>query len=156
MRDNGGGSDELAEMVIGRFITQDIVCSISFLRRSGTNLYEKSIMIAEPRGPWCYEGKVAVLINAGCASACEHFVSGMYEAGALLVGTPTTGACGWSKGIDLPGGVTLRCALTFPLHGKVPSPLHGIEPHHLVTPTIEDIRTDRDTVLEKAMALLNP
>lgn len=156
VRDNGGGSDELAETVIGRFITQDIVCSISFLRRSGTNLYEKSIMIAEPRGPWCYKGKVAVLTNAGCASACEHFVSGMYEAGALLVGTPTTGACGWSKGIDLPGGVTLRCALTFPLHGKVPSPLHGIEPHHLVTPTIDDIRAGRDTVLEEAMALLNP
>ncbi len=156
VRDNGGGSDELAETVIGRFIKQDVVCSISFLRRSGTNLYEKSIMIAEPRGPWCYEGKVAVLINAGCASACEHFVSGMFEAGALLVGTPTTGACGWSKGIDLPGGVTLRCALTFPLHGKVPSPLHGIEPHHLVTPTIADIRAGRDTVLEKAMALLKP
>mgnify|MGYP001071915408 CR=1 FL=1 len=156
VRDNGGGSDELAETVIGRFIKQDVVCSISFQRRSGTNLYEKSIMIAEPRGPWCYEGKVAVLTNAGCASACEHFVSGMYEAGALLVGTPTTGACGWSKGIDLPGGVTLRCALTFPLHGKVPSPLHGIEPHHLVTPTIDDIRAGRDTVLEKAIALLNP
>ena len=99
---------------------------------------------------------MAVLTNAGCASACEHFVSGMFEAGALLVGTPTTGACGWSKGIDLPGGVTLRCSLTFPLHGKVPSPLHGMEPHHLVTPTIEDIRAGRDTVLEKAMALLGP
>ena len=155
VRDNGGGSDELAEEAIGRFITQKVLCSVSFQRVSGTNTYEKIIHIADPRGPWCYEGKVAVLTNAGCASACEHFVSGMYEAGALLVGTPTTGACGWSKGIDLPGGVTLRCALTFPLHGKVPSPLHGIEPHHLVTPTIEDIRAGRDTVLEKAMALLN-
>ena len=155
VRDNGGGSDRLAETVIGRFITQKVVCSISFQRESGTDTYKKLIHIAEPRGPWCYEGKVAVLTNSGCASACEHFVSGMFEAGALLVGTPTTGACGWSKGIDLPGGVTLRCALTFPLHGKVPSPLHGIVPHHLVTPTIEDIRTGRDTVLERALALLS-
>ena len=156
VRDNGGGADELAEQVIGRFITQSVVCSVSFQRQAGTNTYDKIIQIADPRGPWCYEGKVAVLTNAGCASACEHFVSGMFEAGALLVGTPTTGACGWSKGIDLPGGVTLRCSLTFPLHGKVPSPLHGMEPHHLVTPTIEDIRAGRDTVLEKAMALLGP
>ena len=154
VRDNGGGSDRLAETVIGRFITQRTVCSISFQRQPGTDMYEKLIHIAEPRGPWCYEGKIAVLTNEGCASACEHFVSGMFEAGAVLVGRPTTGACGWSKGIDLPGGVTLACALTFPLHGKVPSPLHGIEPHHLVTPTIDDIRSGRDTILEKAMALL--
>jgi hypothetical protein len=156
VRDNGGGADGLAENVIGRFITHKVVASISFQRQAGTNTYEKFTNVVEPRGPWCYPGKVAVLINEGCASACEHFVSGMFEAGALLVGTPTTGACGWSNGIDLPGGVTLRCSLTFPLHGKVPSPLHGIEPHHLVAPTIEDIRAGRDTVLEKATTLLNP
>ncbi len=155
VRDNGGGADNLAETVIGRFITHKVVASISFQRRAGTDTYEKFINVVAPRGPWCYPGKVAVLINEGCASACEHFVSGMFEAGALLVGTPTTGACGWSNGIDLPGGVTLRCSLTFPLHGKVPSPLHGIEPHHLVLPTIEDIRAGRDTVLEKAITLLN-
>jgi hypothetical protein len=156
VRDNGGGADGLAEMVIGRFITHKVIGSISFHRRAGTNTYEKTVELVEPRGPWCYPGKVAVLINEGCASACEHFVSGMFEAGAVLVGTPTTGACGWSKDIDLPGGVTLYCSLTFPLHGKVPSPLHGIEPHHLVTPTIADIRAGRDPALEKAMALLNP
>ncbi len=155
VRDNGGGADDLAETVIGRFITRKVVASISFQRRAGTDTYEKFTNVVSPRGPWCYSGKVAVLTNEGCASACEHFVSGMYEAGAILVGTPTTGACGWSKGIDLPAGVTLRCSLTFPLHGKMPSPLHGIEPHHLATPTIEDLRAGRDTVLEKAIALLN-
>jgi C-terminal processing protease CtpA/Prc len=156
VRDNGGGQDFLAETVIGRFITRKVVASISFQRRAGTVLYEKFTNVVSPRGPWCYSGKVAVLINEGCASACEHFVSGMFEAGALLVGTPTIGACGWSKEIELPAGVSLRCSLTFPLHGKMPSPLHGIEPHHLVTPKIEDIRTGRDTVLEKARELLKP
>jgi C-terminal processing protease CtpA/Prc len=155
VRDNGGGSDGLAETVIGRFITRKVVASISFQRQAGTNLYEKIVFVVNPRGPWCYPGKVAVLTNEGCASACQHFVSGMFEAGALLVGTPSSGACGWSKGIDLPAGVTLRCALTFPLHGKVPSPQNGIPPHHLVTPTIEDLRAGRDTVLEKALAELN-
>jgi C-terminal processing protease CtpA/Prc len=156
VRDNGGGADALAETVIGRFITHKVLASVGFQRRAGTDLYEKIVFVVEPRGPWCYGGKVAVLINEGCASACEHFVSGMFEAGALLVGTPTTGACGWSKNIDLPAGVSLRCSLTFPLHGKVPSPLHGIEPHHLVTPTIADLRAGRDTVLEKALELLKP
>jgi carboxyl-terminal processing protease len=118
-------------------------------------MYKKTIAIAEPRGPWRYEGKVAVLINEGCASACEHFVSGMFEAGALLVGTPTSGACGWSKLIELPVGVRLSCSLTFPLHGKVPSPLNGMQPHHLVLPAIDDLRDGRDTVLEEAVNLLS-
>jgi len=78
------------------------------------------------------------------------------EAGATLIGTPTVGACGWSKNIDLPAGVSLRCSLTFPLHGKVPSPLNGIPPHYLVEPTIDDIRSGRDPILEKAKALLLP
>ena len=155
VRDNGGGQDRLAETVIARFITKPVLASVSFQRRPGTNLYEKIVFTVAPRGPWRYSGRVAVLINQGCASACEHFVSGMFEAGALLVGTPTIGACGWSKEILLPGGVSLRCALTFPLHGKVPSPLNGIEPHYLVTPTITDLRGGRDTVLEKAITLLN-
>jgi len=156
VRDNGGGQDFLAETVIGRFITRKVVASISFQRREGTNLYEKFTNVVSPRGDWQYSGKVAVLINEGCASACEHFVSGMHEAGALLVGTPTIGACGWSKQIELPAGVDLRCSLTFPLHGKMPSPLHGIEPHCLVEPTIQDIRDGRDTVLERARELLKP
>ena len=156
VRDNGGGSDELAETVIGRFIEKKVLCSVSFQRQPGTDTYDKLVHIAGPRGPWCYKGKVAVLTNEGCASACEHFVSGMFEAGALLVGRPTIGACGWSQGIELPCGVTLSCSLTFPLHGKTPSPLNGIPPHHLVLPTIEDIRSGRDTILEEAKRLLIP
>jgi C-terminal processing protease CtpA/Prc len=151
VRGNGGGSDALAADVVSRFIDQPVVCSISFHRRSGTAIYDKTIELAYPRGPWKYPGKVVVLIDPGCASACEHFVSGMFEAGATLIGTPTSGACGWSKQHDLPGGVTLRCSLTFPLHGKVPSPLHGMEPHIWALPTIEDIKKGNDYVLEKAL-----
>jgi len=154
VRDNGGGSDNLAGEVVGRFIDKKVLCSISFHRRAGTNIYEKTVEFAEPRGEWRYEGRVAVLINEGCASACEHFVSGMFEAGATLVGVPTSGACGWMKAVRLPGNVTLSCSLTFPLHGRIPSPLNGIPPHHLVTPTFEDIRSGRDVVLQEAIEIL--
>jgi C-terminal processing protease CtpA/Prc len=104
VRNNRGGSDDLADLVTGRFLHAPIVSSISFHREAGTNRYEKTIEIAQPRGPWRYAGRVAVLTNEDCASACEHFVSGIRASGeAILVGRPTTGACGWRKPIPLPG-----------------------------------------------------
>ena len=155
VRDNRGGSDALADQVTGRFLTGPIVSSISFHREAGTNRYEKTVEIAHPRGPWRYAGRVAVLTNEDCASACEHFVSGMRASGqAILVGRPTTGACGWNKGIPLPGGATLSCSLTIPFHGAEPSPLHGIEPDVLVLPTLEALCAGRDLVIEEALAAL--
>jgi carboxyl-terminal processing protease len=155
VRGNGGGSDALADQVTGRFLRAPIVSSISFHREAGTNRYEKTVEIAQPRGPWRYEGRVAVLTDEGCCSACEHFVSGMRASGvALLIGRPTTGACGWSKAIALPGGATLYCSLTFPFHGTEPSPLHGIEPDRLVLPTLEALRAGSDLILDEAIACL--
>ena len=155
VRNNRGGSDALADQVTGRFLTGPIVSSISFHREAGTQRYEKTVEIAHPRGPWRYEGRVAVLTNEDCASACEHFVSGMRASEqAILVGRPTTGACGWSKRIPLPGGAALRCSLTLPFHGAESSPLHGIEPDFLVLPTLTALRDGRDLVIEEAIARL--
>jgi len=155
VRDNRGGSDDLADEVTGRFLGAPIVSSISFHREAGTQHYEKTVNIAHPRGPWRYEGRVAVLTNEDCASACEHFVSGMRASGAaLLVGRPTTGACGRRKSIPLPDGLTLFCALTIPFHGAEPSPLHRMEPDVLVLPTLAALRAGRDLVIEAAVARL--
>ena len=155
VRDNRGGSDALADQVTGRFLTGPIISSISFHREAGTSRYEKTVETAHPRGPWRYSGRVAVLTNEDCASACEHFVSGMRASGqAILVGRPTTGACGWSKRIPLPGGSALRCSLTIPFHGAEPSPLHGIEPDLLVLPTLAALRVGHDLVIEQAITAL--
>ena len=155
VRGNGGGADALADACTGRFIERPVISSISFWRQPGTTTFERSVEHCQPRGPWRYSGRVAVLIDAGCASACEHFVSGMdASAAACLVGLPTTGACGLSRSLPLRCGATLHCALTFPLHGGVPSPLHGIEPHIRVEPSLADLRAGRDGALEVALAWL--
>ena len=155
VRNNRGGSDALADKITGRFLRGPIVSSISFHREVGTQRYQKTVETAHPRGPWRFGGRVAVLTNEDCASACEHFVSGMRASGAaLLVGRPTTGACGWRKSIPLPGGSVLYCSLTIPFHGAEPSPLHGIAPDRLVLPTLEALRAGRDLVIEEAVASL--
>ncbi len=155
VRENGGGDDRLADEVVGRFLTHPVVASISFHREPGTDTYRQTAEVARPRGPWRYEGRTAVLIDEGCMSACEHFVSGMDASGvALLVGVSTTGAGGWIQTVDLPGGATLRCSRTFPLHGYRPSAMSGIPPHIHVSPTVASLRSSTDIVLDTAIGRL--
>jgi len=149
---NGGGQDGLAAQVIARFISAPVIASISFHRLVPGVTFERSVERISPRGPRRYEGRVAVLTDEGCMSATEHFVSGMAEAGALLCGTPTSGACGWIRGINLPRGARLNVSQTFPLHtGGMPSPLMGIAPHIYANRTLADLQAGRDTALLAAL-----
>lgn len=152
VRDNGGGSDQLANEVVGRFIARPVISSISFHREAPTLKFERTVDWTLPRGPWRFAGRVAVLIDEGCMSACEHFVSGMIEAGALTCGTPTSGAGGWIRTVDLPGGARLRVSRTFPLHtAGVPSPQLGMAPHLWAPRRLSDLRMGRDTALQAAL-----
>jgi len=152
VRGNGGGQDELADQVTGRFLKTPALASISFDRIVPGTTYERKLFITEPRGPWRYEGRVAVLTDEGCMSACEHFVSGMVEAGALACGTPTSGAGGWIRTVALPGGVRLNISRTFPVHtGGIPSPQLGIAPHVWAPRTLADVRAGTDTALRAAL-----
>jgi C-terminal processing protease CtpA/Prc len=148
VRGNGGGQDDLAAKVVGRFVGKPVIASISFHRLVPGVTFERSVEEISPRGPWRYEGRVAVLTDEGCMSATEHFVSGMCEAGALLCGTPTSGACGWIRPINLPGGARLNSSQTFPLHtGGMPSPLMGIAPHIYAHRTLAELQAAKDTAL---------
>ncbi len=156
VRGNGGGSDELADEVNGRFLEKPVVSSIDFWRQAGTNQFRKTIGRVQPRGPWTYRGRVAVLIDEGCASACEHFVSGIEAMGrVLLVGTPTNGAGGGPTVVTLCDGtkVAISRALGLRANGVVFEG-HGIPPHIFSTPSLEDLRQGRDAALEIAKAWL--
>ena len=85
-------------------------------------------------------------------SACEHFVSGIEAMGTvLLVGTPTNGAGGGPTTVKLPDGsrVAISRALGVRANGVVFEG-HGIPPHVLSTPTLDDLRQGRDAALEVA------
>ncbi|MPN10828.1 hypothetical protein SDC9_158125 [bioreactor metagenome] len=93
-----------------------------------------------------------MLIDEGCASACEHFVSGIEAMGhVLLVGLPTNGAGGGPTRVTLGDGtqVMISRALGIRANGVVFEGL-GIPPHIYLAPTLDDLRNGRDPVLERA------
>lgn len=152
VRGNGGGNDKLADVVNGRLIKEPVVSSIDFWRKAGTDQYSRTIGWVEPRGPWTFEGRVAVLIDEACASACEHFVSGIEAMGrVLLVGQPTNGAGGGPTSVNLPDGtqVAISRALGIRANGVVFEG-HGIPPHVYAPLKLEDLRSGRDLAMEIA------
>lgn len=152
VRGNGGGNDQLADLVNGRFVETPVVSSIDFWRKPGSDTYQKSIGWVKPRGPWRYEGRVAALIDEGSMSACEHFVSGLEAMGfVLLVGTSTNGAGGGPTSVTLPDGSRVRISRALGIRANgIVFEGHGIPPHIEITPTIEDLRNGRDPALEIA------
>ncbi|MEV4084839.1 S41 family peptidase, partial [Nonomuraea fuscirosea] len=99
-----------------------------------------------------------VLIDRGCASACEHFSSAIKDLRAgLLVGTRTAGAVsGPAQGYLLRDNTLLA----------LPSRHHlgpdrevvdriGVPPDHHVPLTPEDAAAGRDPALAKALTLLH-
>lgn len=152
VRGNGGGDDHLADLVNGRLTDRPVISSIDFWREAGTDRYRKTIGWVQPRGPWMYAGRVAVLIDEGCASACEHFVSGIEALGrVLLVGMPTNGAGGGPTLVTLCDGTkaVISRALGLRANGVVFEG-HGLPPHLFAQPSLSDLRQGRDAALELA------
>jgi carboxyl-terminal processing protease len=104
-----------------------------------------------------FTGKLAILTDAGCYSACEDFVMPFKVTHrALIVGQTTGGSTGNATMIDLGQGMMVMVGVkrvSFP-DG---SPLEGvgIKPDVEVEPTVEDLRAGKDTVLEAARERLS-
>lgn len=152
VRGNGGGNGELADLVNGRLTDKPVVSSVDFWRKAGSDDYHKDIGWVQPRGPWAYKGRVAVLMDEASMSSCEHFVSGVEAMGnVLLVGAPTNGAGGGPTTVQLPDGtrVAISRALGLRVNGIVFEG-HGIPPHIEALPTLADLREGRDAALDIA------
>ena len=79
VRLNGGGSEDLAQEVAGRFVANTFVYGYSQVRSGPghSDLTDKRPRSVAPRGPWRYGRPVILLIGQKCMSSNESFVAMM-------------------------------------------------------------------------------
>lgn len=159
LRDNGGGEAEAMVDVasfflpagrdLGRFINRD--------GRTHLDARTRAAMLSAADAITPFRGPLIILTGPRTASAAEVFAAAMKEqARASIVGEPTCGCVlGVRRRHTLPDGGVLevseadyRTARGVRLEGS------GITPDEAVTPTLRDISTGHDRVLQRAVEML--
>lgn len=109
-----------------------------------------------PLSPTAYGGKVVMLIDGRTIGEAEKL--GLFLAAEKIsfIGTESAGACSTLSRFQIPGGITVQFSnadLRQGNSGKLQRV--GLTASEAVTPTLGDIRSGRDVVLEKAVAFLS-
>jgi carboxyl-terminal processing protease len=102
-----------------------------------------------------FDGRVILLVDGGCVSACEELVEPFKDSGrGTIVGETTEGSSGLPYVYDFNNGMILKISvkrLYFPDGSEFEGV--GIKPDIELHPTIESLKSGRDVVLEKALEL---
>ncbi len=111
--------------------------------------------IIEPTGA-VYQGRLIVLADSNCASACEDFVMPLKQTNrAMIIGETTFGSSGQPKFMRFNNGMSFSVgAKRMFFANGMPFEGVGIAPNYTVTPKAEDIRNNFDPALEKALELV--
>ncbi|GGT11417.1 S41 family peptidase [Nonomuraea spiralis] len=151
LRGNGGGSPVEATRLVSAFGHGKVTayqCTVD--GRCETSRTDDTVeLLGLP---------LVVLIDRGCASACEHFSSAVKDLRlGLLVGTRTAGVI---SGPAQPHLLANNTSLSFPARHHLGPDREvidriGVPPDHHVPLTSRDATAGRDPALAKAMALLD-
>lgn len=99
-----------------------------------------------------YPGKVVVLVDEVTLSQAEYTSMTFRAAGAIVVGSTTSGADGNVSPYSLPGGIhTMISGIGVFYPDKKPTQRVGIVPDVRVQPTVAGVRAGRDEVLEEGI-----
>jgi carboxyl-terminal processing protease len=147
LRDNGGGDSDLA---LDGYFTGDEVAERTLLRDGG-------LEIKSGEGEALPDRPLAVLVNANSASVSEIFASMLQDYGrARVFGTQTAKCAGFVNLSQYPDGSALAVTIGHSLTPRTEKPLWqtGVVPDQVVRQSADDVATNRDPVLDSAVAWL--
>lgn len=162
IRDNGGGSLTNVETFVARFIDRPtLVGYISHKTGPGHNDFSEPYAITyrpaqEGRVRWAKP--IVVLTNRSTFSAANNFASVMKNLpGVTIVGSVTGGGSGVPFSSELPCGWGIRFSACSMLDALGESTEGGITPSEGCAVDLDplDALSGRDTILEKAIEILN-
>ena len=162
IRDNGGGSLTNVETLVARFIDRPtLVGYISHQTGPGHDDFSEPYAITyNPAGPgrvrWAKP--VVVLTNRSTFSAANNFASVMkLLPGVRIAGATTGGGSGMPYSSEIPCGWSVRFSACSMLDANGVSTEGGVTPTEgcAVDMDPQDALNGKDTMLEKAMELLN-
>lgn len=155
LRRNGGGAVETLQRLVGNLFDHDITIGNMKLRK------ESKPMLAKTRGDSGYKGQVIVLVDSESGSASEVLARVVQlEKRGTVLGDRTYGKVMRSRlyphqiGLDtvVLYGVSVTDADLVMGDGKSLEGF-GVSPDEVILPTAEDLRSQRDPVLARAVAL---
>lgn len=166
LRANGGGNSHVGWRVLATLTGKPFVTTkwasreyVPTFRAWGrpARMHEVGASEWNADGKHLFPGPVAVLTSSATYSAAEDFVLAfdIMKRGAII-GEPTGGSTGQPLFFSLPGGGRARVCTKQDMYPDGRNFVGvGIQPTILVRPTVEDLRKNKDTVLNAAIAYLS-
>lgn len=150
VRDNGGGSTNMSDIVVSRFLTSPLAY---FPIYKGGKL--QPVYFLAPSGPFTYSQPVVVLINGVSFSTTECFAEMMKQIpSVVVVGDTTGGGGGAPEHYPLPSGRKIRVSTkNICRYDGAPQEWNGVPPDVVVMQTRTDVRNGHDLQLERAIKL---
>lgn len=155
LRRNGGGAVETLRRLVGNLFDRDITIGNQKLRK------EEKPMLAKTRGDSGFKGRLIVLVDSNSASASEVLARVVQlEKRGTVLGDRTSGKVMRSRlyphqiGLDTVVfyAVSVTDADLIMTDGQSLENV-GVIPDELLLPTAEDLRSQKDSVLSRAIAM---
>ena len=155
LRRNGGGAEETLQRLIGNLFDRDI--TIGDMKRRK----ETKAMVAKTRGDSGFKGRLFVLVDSNSGSAAEILARVVQlEKRGTVLGDRTSGMVMRSRlyphqiGLEtiVVYGVSVTDADLIMSDGKTLEGV-GVSPDEILLPTADDIRSQKDSVLSRAVAM---
>jgi C-terminal processing protease CtpA/Prc len=155
LRRNGGGAEETLQRLIGNLFDRDI--TIGDMKRRK----ETKPMVAKTRGDSGFKGRLFVLVDSNSGSAAEILARVVQlEKRGTVLGDRTSGMVMRSRlyphqiGLEtiVFYGVSVTDADLIMSDGKSLEGV-GVSPDEILLPTADDIRSQKDSVLSRAVAM---